>query len=110
MSWRVTISDSTAPCSERMGVEFISAVTLRPSGTSVTISSARNISPERSASTTGNSRSETTRPSARLKDTTLRRPSGDCWGSRRLSTILWASQLKDFGAPVTALKTTTATE
>ena len=45
MSCMVTTTDSTAPSSERMGVAFSSTVTLRPSGTPRTISSARSVSP-----------------------------------------------------------------
>ena len=109
MSCIVTTIDSTAPSCEMMGVALISSVTLRPSGTCRTTSSARTVSAAVRISAIGNSRSETSRPSARRKVTTARRSSGDWSGLRRLSTILVASRLKDFGAPVAASKTTTPT-
>ena len=46
ISWMVTTRVSTSPPSVWIGVQFISAETLRPSDTSKTISSARTISPE----------------------------------------------------------------
>ena len=58
-SWRVTTKDSTSPASERMGVAFTSAVTLRPSGFCMTISSARTLSPKLNARAMGNARSGT---------------------------------------------------
>ena len=109
MSCMVTTKDSTVPSSERMGVALSSMVTLRPSGTWKTNSSARTVSPMLSSSAIGNSLSETSRPSARTKVITSRRSSGDWSGSRRLSTILRASRLKDLGSPVSASKTTTPT-
>ena len=92
-----------------MGVALSSRVRLRPSGTLMTTSSARSVSPDRSASATGNSRSDTTRPSARRKVTTSSRSCTGWSGSRRLSTIRRASRLKDLGRPVAASKTATPT-
>ena len=109
MSCRVTTKDSTSPSSERMGVALSSAVTLRPSGTWMTISSARTVSPVFSACARGNSRSDTSRPSARRTVTTSSSCSGGWSGIRRPSTILLASRLNDTGAPVLASKTTTPT-
>ena len=65
MSCMVTTTDSTAPSRERMGVELTMALTLRPLGTLMTISSARTVSPALSNWAMGNSRRETSRPSAR---------------------------------------------
>ena len=67
MSCRVTTTDSTSPSSERMGVALTRVVTLRPSGASRTISSARTVSPVLSPWARGNSSRETSRPSARRK-------------------------------------------
>ena len=65
MSRRVTTTDSNSPSSEWMGVALMMVVTLRPSGTCITISSARTVSPVLSACAIGNSRGEISRPSAR---------------------------------------------
>ena len=59
----VTTQDSTSPFPDRMGVAFTKVVTLRPSGTSMTISSARTVSP--SISSLAMSNGEIFRPSAR---------------------------------------------
>ena len=109
MSWRVTTIDSMTPSPETMGVAFSSRVRLRPSGTLMTTSSARTVSPDCSASATGNSISETTRPSALLKVTTSSRSSSGWSGPRSPSTIRRASRLKDLGRPVAASKTATPT-
>ena len=45
MSCMVITKESRPPSSDRMGVAFIRAVTLRPPGTPRTISSARTVSP-----------------------------------------------------------------
>ena len=109
MSCMVTIIDSTEPSSERMGVALSSTVTHRPSGTRMTISSARNVSPNLRSSAIGKSRRETSLPSARLKVSVSSKSSGGWPGLRRLSTILPASRLKEVGSPVAASKTTTPT-
>ena len=108
-SWKVTTTASTLPSSERMGVAFNRVVTDRPSGTDSVISSARSVSPARSASAKGNSCRETSRPSARRTVTNSSSPSGGWSGSRRPSTMRTASRLKDTGAPVPASKTATPT-
>ncbi len=108
-SCRVTTKVSTSPSSERMGVALSSAVTLRPSGTRRTISSARTVSPALSSSAIGSSMRESSRPSPRRQVKVSRSCSGDCAGSRRLSTILFASRLNDTGTPVLASKTATPT-
>ena len=64
MSCRVTITDSTSPRSERMEVALIRTVILRPSGTSMTISSARTVSLVASTRARGNSSRENSDPSA----------------------------------------------
>ena len=86
-----------------------SAVTLRPSGTRRTISSARTVSPVFSACASGNSRSDISRPSARRTVNTSSNCSGGWSGIRKPSTILLVSRLNDTGAPVLASKTTTPT-
>ena len=108
-SCRVTTKLSTSPSSDHMGVAFISAVTLLPSGTWKTTSSARTVSPALSASATESSCRETSRPSARRIVITSRRCSGGRSGVRRASIILTASRLNDTGAPVFASKTATPT-
>ena len=109
MSCRVTTTDSTSPSSEKMGVALTRAVTLRPSGASRTISSARTVSPVISPWDRGNSSRETSRPSARRKVSASRSCSADPPGSHRALTILLASRLTDTGSPVLASKTRTPT-
>ena len=65
MSCMATTTDSTSPSPERMGVALSSTVTLRPSGTPMTISSARTVSLEPRTRARGNSCRETSLPSAR---------------------------------------------
>ena len=109
MSCRVTTKDTTSPSSERMGVAFISAVTLRPSGVSMTISSTRTVSPALSACATESSSREMSLPSARRTVTTPRRSSTGLPGSCSTPSILLVSRLNDTGTPVLASKTTTPT-
>ena len=109
MSCRVTTKDSISPPSERMGVALTSVVTLRPSGTWMTISSARTVSPVLNACVRGNSSRETSRPSARRKVSTLRSSSTEPSGAQRPWSILLVSRLTDTGTPVLASKTTTPT-
>ena len=71
---RVTTQETTSPSSEGMGVALISVVTDRPSGTCMTISSARTVSPVLNAWVMGNSCRETSRPSPRLPDGAARGP------------------------------------
>ena len=86
-----------------------SVVTDRPSGTTRTISSARNVSPERSNWASWDSSRETSRPSARRNFITSRSCSSGWPGVRRSPTILFASRLNVSGAPDLASKTTTPT-
>ena len=86
-----------------------STETLRPSGTRMTISSARTVSPVLSASARGNSRSEISRPSARRMVSTSRSCSAVWPGFLRPSTSLLPSLFRDTGTPVPALNTTTPT-
>ena len=109
MSCTVTTTDSTAPSSERMGVALSSTRTLRPSGTRSTTSSARSVSVAPSSPARGNSRRETSLPSARTQVITSSSVSGDCPGSRRLSAMRCPSRLSDFRVPDRASKTTTPT-
>ena len=105
----VTTKVSTSPFSERIGVAFISAVTLRPSGTWKTTSSARTVSPELNARDIDSSSRDISRPSARRTVIVSRRRSGTWSGARSASIILAASRLNDTGAPVLPSKTTTPT-
>ena len=106
-SCRVTTTDSTSPSAEEMGVALTSVVTLLPSGTATTISSARTVSPAPSARASGNSSREISRPSARRKVRTSRSCSTSAPGVSRYSSILLVSWLIDTGAAVLASKTTT---
>ena len=108
-SCRVTTTDSTSPSSERMGVALTRVVTLRPSGTDRTISSARTVSPLLIAWASGNSSRDISRPSVRRTLRARSNCSGAWSGSRRPSTILLASRLKDTAVPVPASKTATPT-
>ena len=109
MSCRVTTTETTSPSSERMGVALTRVVTLCPPGTSMTISSARTVSPVLSAWARGNSSRETSRPSARLKVSMSRSSSAEPSGMCRPLTILLASRLTDVTPPVFASNTRTPT-
>ena len=93
MSWSIATKDSNSPSSERMGVALSNALTLRPSGTRRTISSARTVSPALSAWAKGSSSRETSLPSARRTVMTSRSCSCGWSGLRRPSTILLISRL-----------------
>ena len=108
-SCNVTTTDSTSPCSERMGVALTRVATDRPSGAWITISSARTASPVLSAWARGNSARETSRPSARRKLSTSRSCSAEPPGIHRPLTILLASRLIEVSAPVPASNTRTPT-
>ena len=84
-------------------------VTLPPPGTSMTISSARTVSPVLKAWARGNSSRETSRPSARRKVSMSRSCSAEPSGMCRPLTILLASRLTDVTPPVLASKTRTPT-
>ena len=109
MSWSVTTKEASSPSSARIGVALSRMVTLRPSGTRSTISSARTVSPSLNSSGSDSSARETSRPSARTQVSTLRRSSAGWSPSRSSSTTRSASRLKETGAPVRASKTATPT-
>ena len=109
MSWSTATKDSISPSAERMGVALSSALTLRPSGTRSTISSARIVSLSPRARAMDISSREISVPSARVTVMTSRSCSGGWSGSRRPSTILLISMLKERGAPVLPSKTATPT-
>ena len=108
-SCMVTTTDSTSPSAAWIGVELMSVLTLRPSGTESTTSSARSVSPVPSCCAMGNSRKDTSRPSARRKDSTSRICSSGWPGVRSRSTMRRASRLNDTGWPLFASNTTTPT-
>ena len=110
MSCRVTTTETTSPSSERMGVAFTRVVTLPPPGTSMTISSARTVSPVLSAWARGNSSRENSRPSARRKVSMSRSCSAEPPGMCRSLTIRLASRLTDTTPPVFASNTRTPTD
>ena len=109
MSCRVTTKDATWPSSAWMGEALSRTLTLRPSGTLSTISSARTVSPALSTSARGSSPRENSRPSARTKVIASSRVSGPWPSYSRPSTMRMASRLIDTGAPVRASRTTTPT-
>ena len=92
-----------------MGVAFISTLTLRPSGTDRTISSARAVSPVIIVWAMGTSAKDTLRPSPRWTVSMCRSCTRGRSGILRVSKILTISRLKDTGAPVLASKTATPT-
>ena len=108
-SCRVTTNDATSPSSDRMGVALTSVVTRRPSGTWMTISSARTVSAVLSARASGTSARAISRPSARRTVSTSSSCSGERPGVRRPPTIRVASRLSETGVPVFASKTRTPT-
>ena len=108
-SCMVTTTDATQPSSAGIGVALISVLTLRPSGTESATSSARTVSPVPRYCAMGNSASELSRPSARLKVITSRSCSGGSPAVRSPSTIRRASRLNDTGRPLFASNTTTPT-
>ncbi|MCY4363147.1 MAG: hypothetical protein OXE42_13345 [Gammaproteobacteria bacterium] len=94
---------------ERIGVTLSSVVTLLPSGTERTISSARTVSESMNVCASGNSLSETSRPSARRHVSTSSRSSAERPGIRSMSASRLASRLNDTSLPVLASNTATAT-
>ena len=92
-----------------MGVALMRAVTLRPSGTWKTTSSARTVSPALNACAIDSSSRNISRPSDRRTVRISRSCSGSWSGVRSASMILAASRLNDTGTPVRALKTATPT-
>ena len=109
MSCMVTTTDSTSPCSERMGVTLSSTLTLRPSGTAITISSARTVSLETRRRPRDNPCRENSLPSARRTFIDPSRSSRVWPGSSRLPTMRRASRLCDASVPVFMSNTTTPT-
>ena len=103
----VTTNDTSSPSAEWMGVAFMRAVTDLPSGTCMTISSARTVSAGVSASATVNSCSENSRPSARRTVMTRSRSAACCPGSCSVLTIRCASRLTDTRSPLRASNTDT---
>ena len=69
----VTTTDATAPSSAWIGVALTRIVTLRPSGTESTISSARTVSAPLSALESGSRSRSISRPSAKRQVMTVRR-------------------------------------
>ena len=108
-SCKVTTTDSTAPSSERIAVELMRILTLRPSGTESTISSARTVSALLSCRASGDPARLTSRPSAHRNVATLSISSSGWPGMRRNSTMRRASRFSDTGWPVLASNTTTPT-
>ena len=108
-SCRVTTSDSTAPSSARIAVALTSAVTLRPSGTSSTISSARMVVASLSICARPNPFSAISAPSARRTLSNWSRSSTERPGMRRFPTMRCASRLNDATRPPRASNTTTPT-
>ena len=94
MSCMVTTTDSNSPSSERMGVAFNRTLMLRPSGTPMTISSARTVSVSPRTRARGNSCRENSPPSARRMVINSSRASGVWSGFRSPLTILRASRLE----------------
>ena len=99
-SCMVTTIEANAPSSEWIGVALISVRTDRPSGTRMTISSARTVSPLLNARAKGNSLNGYSRPSARRTVMTPRSRSGGIPGPPKSSMIRAASWLKDTRTPV----------
>ena len=89
----VTTTEPGADPSVEIGVALISIRTLLPSGTDSVTSSARTVSGSANCSASGNSASDTSRPSARRTTITSSRSSTAPPGSRRLSTMRRPSRL-----------------
>ena len=109
MSWNTNTYDSISPPAARTGAAFSSTVTLRPSGTPSTISSARTVSPVASPSASGSSASDTSRPSARRMVSTSSSCSGGWSAPRMLSMTRRASRFTVIGRAVRASSTATPT-
>ena len=111
-SCRVTTTEASAssgPSGSRIGVALMSVVTLRPSGTESTTSSARTVSARSSARASGSRSSAISRPSARRQVMTPSSCSADWPGPHRSCTMRAASRLSETRAPVRASNTTTPT-
>ena len=108
-SCNVTTTETTSPPSVRIGVAFISVVTLRPSGTESTISSARIVSALPSTCANGIWSSAISRPSAKRQVITCSSSIAGRPAVRSPSTMRRASRLSDTGWPVRASNTATPT-
>ena len=104
MSCTVKTTFSTRSYPRGMAPFTVAAIDL-PSGTQMTISSARIVSPLLSARASGNSSNGTSHPSPRLKERSSSSCSGSGLGRNRLTTS-WASVLRYVGAPILTSKTT----
>ena len=109
MSCSVTISDSTSPVSERMGVALTSVVTRRWSGNSRTISSARTGTASRSMSPRADSSRKSSRPSPRRTRNPSSSSAAERPGLPRSPTIRRDSRFSDTTRPLLASNTTTPT-
>ena len=90
-SCMVTTTDSTVPSSERTGVALINVLTLRPSGTESTISSASTFLALLNSRASGNSSSAISRPLANRHVSTSAKSSEcgpACTGSRQSAAPL----------------------
>ena len=112
-SCMVTTTDSTWQAAEWIGVRLISVVTLRPSATESTTSSACTVSALRNAAASENWSSAISRPSPRRQmiastDSSID-SSIDRSGMRRLSRMRVASRLNETGRLVFTSNTATPT-
>ena len=108
-SCMVTTTEPVSGASPGIGVALTSVRTLRPSGTESTTSSERTVSGSANCRASGNSASDTSRPSARRQTTISSRSSSEPPGARRLSTMRRASRLYDAAPPLPPSNTTTPT-
>ena len=108
-SCRVTTTEASAPSGPLVGVALMSVVTLRPSGTESSISSARTVSALSSACASRSRSSAISRPSARRQVMTPSNCSADWPGPHRLVTMRVASRLSETTSPVPTSNTTTPT-
>ena len=105
----MTTTDSTVPSEEWIGVALTRVVTLRPSGTESTISSARLVSALLSSRDRGNWSRAISRPSAKRQVMTRDSCSIGSPGVRRVSTMRLASRLSEAIRPLCASNTATPT-
>ena len=105
----MTTTEASAPSGSWIGVALMSVVTLGPSGTESTISSARTVSALSNDCASGSRSSAISRPSARRQVMTLSSCSADWPGAHRLLTMRLASRLSETGSPLRTSNTTTPT-
>ena len=108
-SCRVTTIDSAAPSAAWIGVALTSSVTLRPSGTESTTSSARTVAASLMTCFIGSSARAISRPSENRHVSASSSSSGGRPGALSPSTSRLASRFNDAGLPVPASNTTTPT-